>query len=128
MPFIEQTDEHFKRLLAQARALKAASDKLAALDKRRGDNALAQANLIAERFAWRPLRAVAVIEEQTCSHCGHTTQMFRSWGIEYQRRSDDTRKIEHAEVLDEGLPLQAVRYILPTSTPACLECLPERNV
>lgn len=119
-------DEVFADLVAKARKQQEARDRLESVSNLILARQAREANILAERMAWRPITAVALIDEQTCHNCGCTTQMFRGFGILMRRSVDKTERIVATSGLDEGLPVQ--RYFLPSTSEACIECLPERGI
>lgn len=80
---------------------------------------LAQAQ--AERFEWRPIAAGALFEEQICRNCGSIHDLFRGYGVLYQRRANFVERWERADCLDRGLPFQKRKLIQPV--PVCSNCI-----
>lgn len=119
-------DEVFKMLLAKGRAMAAAKERLEATDAARAARAAAEANRIAARYEWKPRCAIAMVEEQHCLSCANVQQVFRGFGISMRRAADGTERIVGTSGLDASL--RAERYIIHSSSEACIECLPERGV
>jgi hypothetical protein len=125
-PGLIPVDQVFQSLLAKARGLAAARERLEATDAARAAKAALEANRIAQRYEWKPRAAVAMVEEQVCTACGSVQQTFRGFGVSMRRAADGTERIVGAHGLDQGLPTE--RYIIHSQAEACMECLPERGI
>ena len=119
-------DVLFQQMLAKARSLRESKEKLEQTSNALHQRAAQEANRIALRFEWKPVRCVALIEEQTCKTCGHTSQMFRGFAVMMRRAADQTTRFIEAHGVDHGLPL--ARHALHSTSEACIECLPERGM
>lgn len=104
---------------ARERAAAKSEDELESVRQAR----LKKAQAIADRFAWKPVAAVALFETQTCLHCGKTHNIFRGFGTLYQQKSNFAERWEKADCLDRGLPYQQ-RGIASTA-PTCVDCIQE---
>jgi len=80
-----------------------------------------QAQLLAERFEWRPVAAVAIFECQACKTCGHFHYVFRGFATRMERKADTIKRLASAECLDRGLPFE--RELMATQVPVCVDCL-----
>lgn len=125
-PGLIPVDQVFQSLLAKARSMAAAKERLNATEAAQASRAALEANRIAARYEWKPVRAVAMVEEQHCQSCGAVQQMFRGFGVVMRRAADSTERIIAGRGLDEGLPRD--RYIIHSHAEACMECLCERNI
>lgn len=102
---------------ARERAAKKTEEELEVARQRR----MRKAQEDADRFAYKPIAALAMFEEQTCRNCGSVHSMFRGYGTLYQRKSSFDEKWERADCLDRGLPFQM--RTMPGATPVCSECI-----
>lgn len=123
-PSMLPVDQVFEDLVAKARKLMEVRDKLEASDAAKELRDQHKANQIAQRFQWRPVQALVLVEEQRCLNCGSLNSLFRGFATEWKRLSDNSRRMTQTEGLDQSLP--AGRLALPSTSTACCECLSER--
>lgn len=82
---------------------------------------LRKAQALAERFEWKPVAAVALYSEQTCSNCGSISRMHQGFGVLMKQKASDAVVIKMAACLDRGLPLE--KHVLSDSVETCYDCL-----
>lgn len=82
---------------------------------------LQAAQVIADRFEWKPVASVALTEQQLCSHCGACHTLFRGFHTLFQRKADECERMVMADCLDRSLPFQ-LRELL-SKAPCCADCM-----
>lgn len=110
----------FSTLLAQARSLAASHKRLQEQEQEAGARAQAGMQRLLARFEWRPVAAVALLEQTYCTGCGSQHEKFLGFGTLMHRQADQTTRILMAHGRDQGLPLQ--RHYTSTKTEACVSC------